>query len=133
MPFSYHARASLWYPALTSISSVRWTCSGLVHQTSAVCSPPPCPQVVYRVYARLGLVLFALEVSSPKTGRVRVAINPAGFVIPPVSDYRVHGYVIAENSVDAMRVTKVGHGGSAATVDVSSSFGDRAFAHAELP
>jgi hypothetical protein len=74
------------------------------------------------VYTRLGLVLFALEVSSPKTGRVRVAINPSGFIIPPVGDYRVHGYVIAENSADAMRVTRVRVGNtrsSVGTIDVS--------------
>jgi hypothetical protein len=59
------------------------------------------------VYVKLGLVLFALEVRSPSTGRVRIAVNPSGFVIPDPHLYHVHGYVIAENAEDAQRVARV--------------------------
>ena len=59
------------------------------------------------MYVKLGLVLFALEVRSPSTGRVRIAVNPSGFVIPDPHVYHVHGYVIAENAEDAQRVARV--------------------------
>jgi hypothetical protein len=64
-------------------------------------------QAVRQVYVKLGLVLFALEVRYPSTGRVRIAVNPSGFAIPDPHLYHVHGYVIAENADDAQRVARV--------------------------
>jgi hypothetical protein len=54
--------------------------------------------LAYTLYDKIGIVLFALRVKELK-GRqhVRVLLNPAEFIIPNKDDYRIDGFVIAEN------------------------------------
>ncbi len=50
------------------------------------------------MYLNLGLVVFAVEVFSPDLKAVRLGLNPVKFVIPNVTKFQVHVYVVAENS-----------------------------------
>lgn len=54
------------------------------------------------MYRRLGVVLFALqvqEIANPNNNRV--LLNPSSFVIPPKSDYHIHGLVMAQNKTQS--------------------------------
>jgi len=54
------------------------------------------------MYRRLGVVLFALqvqEVANPVNSRV--LLNPSTYVIPPKSDFHIHGLVMAQNKTQS--------------------------------
>ena len=54
------------------------------------------------LYRKLGVVLFALRVKELKGRKSqRVLLNPADYIIPPRTECRVEGFVIAEDSLSA--------------------------------
>ncbi len=55
------------------------------------------------LYQKLGIVLFALEVEDLKRDKAstRLLLNPAEFVIPPKSEYRIDAFVMAKNKAQS--------------------------------
>ena len=49
------------------------------------------------LYLKLGIVLFGLRIKEARGKRVKVALNPADFIIPSKDKYVVEGFVIASN------------------------------------
>ena len=61
-------------------------------------------QIVRTVYSTLGLVMFALELYSPKLRRARVMLNPFDVRVPAVTTYNVHCFVVAQDKDDAEKI-----------------------------
>lgn len=55
------------------------------------------------LYQKIGVVLFALEIEDLKKEKssTRLLLNPADFVIPPKSDYRIDAFVMAKNKAQS--------------------------------
>ena len=55
------------------------------------------------LYQKLGIVLFALEVEDLRKDKsgVKLVLNPAEFVIPPKSDFKVQAFVLAKNKAQS--------------------------------
>ncbi len=56
-------------------------------------------------YSKLKLVLFAIEIYCPALNRVRVLLNPRGLLVPDTAEFRVFGYVIASDQLEADRIS----------------------------
>jgi hypothetical protein len=56
-----------------------------------------------KLYSKLGVILFSLRVTDLNSvnNKVRVVLNPADFVIPPKSRFKVEGFVIAKNQASS--------------------------------
>lgn len=57
--------------------------------------------LAYMIYERLGVVVFALQVTEKKTNTSKLLLNPAAYFIPSKEDYDIKAFVIARNAADS--------------------------------
>lgn len=58
-------------------------------------------ECAHKIYETAGVVLFALQITDLKAKKSDLFLNPADFIIPPKSKFKIDAFVIAKNKADA--------------------------------
>ena len=58
-------------------------------------------ELSYALYDRLGVVLFALQITDLLIGGSRLLLNPADYIIPDQEKFAIEAFVIAENKASS--------------------------------
>jgi hypothetical protein len=58
-------------------------------------------ELSYALYDKIGVVLFALQITDKNKGGSRLLLNPAHFIIPNQKEYSIDAFVIAKNKASS--------------------------------
>ncbi len=58
-------------------------------------------ELSYALYDKIGVVLFALQITDIATGQSKVLLNPHNYIIPEQEKYKIEAFVIAMNKASS--------------------------------
>jgi hypothetical protein len=70
------------------------------------------------LYEKLGVVLFALQMTDKRTGLSKLFLNPGEFLIPDKSEFRIEAFVMAKNKA----TSDLSFSGKGQHLDAASAF-----------
>lgn len=83
-------------------------------------------ELSYALYDRLGVVLFALQITDLTLGGSKLVLNPADYIIPNQDKFAIEAFVIAENKATSdLSFAEMKEGNEASAIDrMRDNFGN---------
>ena len=78
----------------------------------------------YLLYKRIGLILFALQITDENTRKTRLLLNPSDYIIPKIHLENILAFVIAENKQSSDLTFSERTVGKSGTILLSALIGD---------